>query len=84
MTRSKLAAAMVAGFLMGQAFGPCDRVALPVPCGCEDAAAVSKSTPARAPDGLITPSRGRQLARRRGAAHHFFQCDAASADAAVR
>jgi hypothetical protein len=85
MTRSKLTAAMVAGFLMGQAFGPCDRVALHVPCGCEHAAATGAgSAPARVPDGRTAPSRARQSTRRGGAAHHFIQCDAASADAAVR
>jgi hypothetical protein len=65
MTRSKLAAAMVAGFLMGQASTPCDRAALPVPCRCEDAAAARESTPAHAPDGRTTPSRGTNVRRAR-------------------
>jgi hypothetical protein len=75
MTR-KLFTAMIAGFLLGQAAGPCDRGVTPSPCGCEDTAAASRPAPPRLPR--------RPSIRRGGAAHRFVPCDAASADAAAR
>jgi hypothetical protein len=82
MTRSKLFTAMVAGFLLGQAIGPCDQGAAPLSCGCEDAA--SGPAPDRLPDGRAGSPHGRRPIRRGGAAHRFIPCDAASADAAAR
>jgi hypothetical protein len=67
MTCSKLAAAMAAGFVMGQAFGPCDALPDLLRCGCEDTAATgAESAPVRLPDGWVMHSHGRRSIRRGG------------------
>jgi hypothetical protein len=78
MTRSKLTAAMAAGFLMGQAFGLCDALPDLLRCGC------AESVPARSPDRRATPSHGGRSIRRGGPARRFVPCEAAWANAAVQ
>jgi hypothetical protein len=81
MTTSKLAAAMVAGFLMGQAFGSCDRNPTPASCGCDDATGTSsESAPGPLRDNRAAPSPGRRPGHRGGAAHRVMQCNTAPAD----
>jgi hypothetical protein len=79
---SKLAAAVVAGFMMGQACAPGDRNPVPLPCECRDATG-SEPAPRHLPDRRAAPSPERRPIRRGGAAHRFMECDAASTDAAT-